>query len=522
MSVPLELGVFRDLFVALTEEMGLVLQRTAHSPNVVERRDHSCALYDAAGVTIAMGDHMPVHLGSMPLSVAAVREALDPGPGDVAIVNDPTAGGTHLPDLTLVQGVWLDGDAAPAFFLANRAHHADVGGRSAGSMGLTSDVYEEGIVLPPVRLMKAGERVEAVWRHLSTGVRTPEERAGDLAAQLAALATGERRLRDLLERYGRDRIDAMGAELVAYAERRVRALLEGIPDGRYAFEDALDDDGLGTIDPTIRVAIEIDGDAARIDFAGTDPAVEGPLNANPAIVRGAVFYVVRSLLEEDAPANDGVLAPVTIDVPDGSLLSPGWGRPVAAGNVETSQRVVDVLLGALAGALPDRIPAASQGTMNNLAIGGRRADGRPFTYYETVAGGAGGHPDGPGASGIHTHMTNSLNSPIEALERAFPVRVRRYAYRSGSGGPGARPGGEGLVREIEALAPLEATVLSDRRSRGPWGLAGGAPGAPGINRIARAGGGREEMAGKARVRLEAGDRLEIETPGGGGWGETGG
>lgn len=517
-GVPLELGVFRDLLVALTEEMAAVLQRTAYSPNIVERRDHSCALYRGDGRTLAMGDHMPVHTGSMPLAVGAVRKAIELGPGDVAVVNDPSAGGTHLPDLTLVQGVWLSGADGPAFWLANRAHHADVGGRSAGSMPLTGDLYEEGVVLPPVRLLAGGEPVEATWRHLLANVRTPAERAGDLSAQLASLATGERRLRALVERYGRERIDAMGRALVAYSARLVRALLAEIPDGEHAFEDVLDDDGKGTESIVVRVRIAVAGERATIDFDGTDRAVPGPINANPAIVRSAVFYVLRALLAEDAPANDGILDPVEIRVPPGSLLDPPWGAPVAAGNVETSQRLVDVLLGALAEALPDRIPAASQGTMNNLALGGRGPGGGPVTYYETVAGGAGGHPDGPGAAGIHTHMTNSLNSPIEALERALPVRVRRYAIRADSGGAGRRRGGAGLVREFEALAPLEATILSERRARGPWGLAGGEPGAPGKNRRVTAGGREETLPGKATFRLEVGDRLVVETPGGGGWG----
>ncbi|HUP20301.1 MAG TPA: hydantoinase B/oxoprolinase family protein [Gemmatimonadota bacterium] len=519
-SPPLDLGVFRDLFVALTEEMAVVLQRTAHSPNVVERRDHSCALYDGAGRALAMGDHMPVHLGSMPLAVAAVRSALELGPGDVAIVNDPGAGGTHLPDLTLVQGVWLEGDRRPAFFLADRAHHADVGGRSAGSMPLSTDLWEEGVVLPPVRLVAAGRPVGATWRHLLANVRTPEEREGDLAAQLAALATGERRLRALVERHGRDRIERMGAELVAYSARAVRALLAGLPDGGLEFEDALDDDGFGSGPVWIRVRVEISGERAVFDFTGTSPAVAGPVNAVPAIVRSAVFYVLRALLDEAAPANDGILEPVEIVVPRGSLLDPPRGSAVAAGNVETSQRLTDTILGALAPVLPETIPAASQGTMNNLALGGRDRTGRAVTYYETVAGGAGGHPDGPGASGVHTHMTNSRNSPIEALERALPVRVRCYARRAGSGGAGRHPGGDGLVREIEALAPLEGTLLADRRARGPWGLAGGAPGAPGADRVLRADGREERLPAKAAFRLAPGDRLEVETPGGGGWGPT--
>ncbi len=432
MSVPLDLGVFRDLFVALTEEMGVVLQRTAHSPNVVERRDYSCALYDAAGTTIAMGDHMPVHLGSMPLSVAAARDALDLAPGDVALVNDPASGGTHLPDLTLIQGVWLDGREEVAFWLANRAHHADVGGRSAGSMPLSSDVYEEGVVFPPVRLMRGGEPVESMWRHLLADVRTPAERAGDLAAQLASLATGERRLRGLVDRYGFDRVRRMGAELVEYAARLVRGLLEEIPDGVHGFEDALDDDGLGTLDPTVRVTIEIAGGGARIDFAGTDPAVEGPLNANPAIVRSAVFYVVRALLDEDAPANDGILAPLEIVVPEGSLLSPGWGRPVAAGNVETSQRVVDVLLGALSAALPGRIPepgddeqpragrdARGRAPVHLLRDGGRwsrRTSGRP---------GSGGSPHPHDQQPEHARRGARTGAPGPGAALRLPARQRR-------------------------------------------------------------------------------------------------
>jgi N-methylhydantoinase B/oxoprolinase/acetone carboxylase alpha subunit len=517
-TVPLDLGVFRDLFVAVTEEMGTVLQRTAYSPNIVERRDHSCALYDAAGRTLAMGDHMPVHLGSMPLAVAAVRGAITLEPGDVAVVNDPYAGGTHLPDLTLVSGVWLAEDEPAAYFLANRAHHADVGGRHPGSMALAHDLYEEGVVLPPVRLVAGGRRVVPTWRHLLTSVRTPGEREGDLAAQLASLATGARRLRALVDRYGRERIDRMAGELLAYSERAVRAFLAGVPDGSYAFADALDDDGAGGHDLAIRVAVEIAGDRARIDFAGTAPASRGAVNANPAIVRSAVLYVLRCLLAEDAPANDGILAPVEIAIPPGSLLDAGWPHPVAGGNVETSQRVVDALLGGLAGALPDRIPAASQGTMNNLALGGMRADGRPFTYYETIAGGAGGHPRGRGASGVHVHMTNSLNTPIETLERALPVRLRRYGYRRGSGGEGRHPGGDGIVREIEALAPLAVTLLAERRRLSPWGLAGGASGAPGRDQVLAPDGTVRAVAAKAAFRLATGERLLVETPGGGGWG----
>ena len=515
--VPLDLGVFHALFVALVEEMGTVLQRTALSPNIVERRDHSCALYDAAGRTVAMGDHMPVHLGSMPLSVRAVRETLELAPGDVAIVNDPAAGGTHLPDLTLVRAVFLAGERAPAFYLANRAHHSDVGGRSGGSMGFSTDLWQEGVVLPPVRLLAGGAKVAPTWRHLLAGVRTPEEREGDLAAQLASLETGERRLRALVARYGRAKLEEMERELLAYTSRAVGAALGELPDGSWEFADALDGDGTGAGPVAIRVRLTIEGETAAFDFGGTSEATRGPLNANPAIVRSAIQYVVRALCPDDLPANDGLLGPVTIEVPRGSLLDSGPGSAVSGGNVETSQRIVDVILGALARAVPDRIPAASQGTMNNLALSGVLATGTPFTYYETVAGGAGGHPDGAGASGIHTHMTNSLNTPVEALERALPVRVVRYGYRRGSGGAGKLPGGDGTVRELEALAPIEGTFLADRRRNGPWGLAGGEDGRPGDDRIVR-NGRVEPLRAKGRFDLAAGDRIRIETPGGGGWG----
>lgn len=515
---PLQLGVFHSLFVALTEEMGATLQRSALSPNIVERRDHSCALFDGAGRTVALGDHMPVHLGSMALSVQAVRESIRLAGGDVAVLNDPAAGGTHLPDLTLVQAVFLAGDREPAYYLANRAHHADVGGRSGGSMGLWMDVWQEGLVIPPVRLLAGGKRVEPTWRHILAGVRTPGEREGDLAAQLASLAIGERRLRALVARYGRPLLDEMAGELLAYAARGVRALFGDMPDGAWAFADGLDDDGAGGGALEIHVRLTVEGESARFDFRGTSPPARGPLNANPAIVRSALLYVIRALCEDDLPANDGLLEPVAIEVPGGCLLDPGPGHPVAGGNVETSQRIVDAVLGALAGAIPNRIPAASQGTMNNLALSGAHADGTAFTYYETIAGGAGGHPEAPGASAVHTHMTNSLNTPVEALERAFPVRVVRYAIRTGSGGAGRHPGGDGVVREFEALSPLEGTLLADRRRNGPWGLAGGRSGQPGRDGIER-NGAREAIPGKGRFALAPGDRIRIETPGGGGWGE---
>ncbi len=514
---PIRIELFHNLFASIAEEMGAALQRSAYSPNIKERRDFSCAVFDARGNLVAQGDHMPVHLGSMPASVRAVLDDVPPAPGEMGLVNDPFRGGTHLPDLTLVSPLY--GPAGPVFYLANRAHHSDVGGMSPGSMPLATEIYQEGLRLPPVRFIKGGEPDPDILRLILANVRTPAEREGDLMAQVAANRVGERRLAALIARHGGDVVSAYAGHLVEYAARLMSDLIESIPDGEYRFEDALDDDGVSDRPVTIRVCITVQGGRARVDFTGTDAQVAGPVNAVEAITRSAVLYVFRCLLPAGAPANDGCYRPLTIVVPEATVVDARPPAAVAGGNVETSQRIVDVMFGALAAALPARIPAASSGTMNNLTLGGRMpATGAPFAYYETIAGGMGARPSRDGLSGVHTHMTNSLNTPVEAMERALPLLVSRYTLRRGSGGSGRHRGGDGIIREYRMLAPAGATLLADRRKIAPWGLEGGGPGRPGRDTLTRAGGGTERLPGKFETRLEAGDILTIETPGGGGWG----
>ena len=675
---PIELEVFKHLFHSIAEEMGAALRRTAFSPNIKERRDYSCALFDAAGNALAMGDHMPVHLGSMPMSVRAAIAELALAPGDVAMLNDPFRGGTHLPDITVVAPVFVrrtqrnatraqhktrrtTRSAAPEFFVAARAHHADVGGAYAGSMGPCREIYQEGFRIPPVKIVRGGTLDRDILALLLNNVRTPEEREGDLSAQLAACHTGSTRLRELCTRYGVARVQRAAHALLDYSEKMMRAFLATVPPGSYAAEDVLDDDGV--TDEPVRIAVRITFPrptrTARqhprpvvIDFTGSSPQVEGSINAVEAITYSACFYVFRCLLRENVPATAGLMRPIQLIAPEGTIVNARPPAAVAGGNVETSQRIVDVLLRALAQALPEQIPAASSGTMNNLTIGGMddrpaarsgplqhvstvaleggglqrlqkksasersvpanerfvsghdfsRADksffschpeeafrptrdlrfqprdlaprsslpsatagpATPFAYYETVAGGSGASAHHDGVSGVHTHMTNSLNTPAEALEYSYPLRITEYALRrgsravsskgdteaksspqgdtsvaqgvspgsgnmeareslqgrhaSGSGGDGKHRGGDGIVREIEVLTDATVTILSDRRKSRPYGLAGGNPGAPGRTVILRADGSTELMPSKGSTRLQRGDRIRIETPGGGGWG----
>jgi N-methylhydantoinase B len=560
MRDPVELEVFKNLYHSIAEEMGAALRRTSFSPNIKERRDYSCAVFDSGGQVIAMGDHMPVHLGSMPMSVAAAVEQCALEPGDVVMLNDPFRGGTHLPDITLVMPVYVDGTksggrgrpphTAPDFYVASRAHHADVGGTYPGSMGPCREIYQEGFRIPPVRIMRGGKLVADVLALLLNNVRTPEEREGDLGAQIAACQTGAQRLREVCARYGIVRAQKAAADLLVYSEEMMRAFLGTIPPGRYHAEDFLDNDGVE--DKPVRIAVTIQIKSARkspaetrlaesrskwskkpqvtIDFTGSDPQVQGAINAVEAISYSACFYVFRCLLREDVPATSGLMRPIRVIAPSGTVVNAKPPAAVAGGNVETSQRIVDVLLKALAQAIPDRIPAAASGTMNNLTIGGidlrsgdlRSCDprnGEPFAYYETIAGGMGARPTKDGVSGVHTHMTNSLNTPAEALEYAYPIRLRQYSLRSHSGGAGLHTGGDGIVREIEVLTDAQVTLLADRRSRGPYGLAGGADAAPGRSLIVRRDRSKEEIPGKTSVRLRSGERIRIESPGGGGWGK---
>jgi len=434
-----ELEIFKCFFHSVAEEMGGALRRSAFSPNIKERRDYSCAVFDGKQRAVAMGDHMPVHLGSMPMSVGAAASALELKPGDIAILNDPYAGGTHLPDITLVMPVAVPGSAAPMFYVANRAHHSDVGGAHPGSMGLSEEIIQEGLRIPPTLFFRAGKVEEGVRALLLANVRTPGEREGDLMAQIASCRLGERRLREIVAKQGAAKTRFYLDELQNYSARLMRRALRDIPDGVYAAQDFLDDDGFDAEPVRLQVSITVRGENIHVDFAGTSPSRRGSLNAVLAITTSAVFYVFRCLLGEEAPACSGLMEPITVIAPEGSVVNARFPSAVAAGNVETSQRIVDVLLKALAQALPTEIPAASSGTMNNLSFGG--ADPRPgprrgetFTYYETIAGGMGARPAADGLSGVHTHMTNSLNTPVEALESAYPVRVRRYALRAGRQG----------------------------------------------------------------------------------------
>jgi len=574
---PAELSIAAALFSSVAEEMGVTLGRTAHSPNIKERKDYSCAVFDPEGRLIAQAAHMPVHLGAMPTAVAATLPLSPLNPGDVVILNDPYLGGTHLPDITMVSPVFLDptsvprkpGEARPEQsgrghphertersplpfdgrgaggegligFVASRAHQADVGGMSPGSMPLAQELIQEGIIIPPTKLYSRGELNEGFLSLLLRNMRAPDERRGDLDAQLAAQRTGEERLRDIIERYGTARAGSLLSELMDYAERMTRAAIASVPDGDYEFEDFLDDDGITDDTVPIRVRVTIDGDSIHCDFTGSSPERPSSVNAVAAVTTSAVYYVVRCLLEtmpggDTVPANDGCFRPVSLTLPECSVVASCPPRAVAAGNVETSQRITDVVLGALAKALPNIIPAASSGTMNNVAIGGWDTQrDRAFAYYETVGGGAGASPSSDGLDSVHTHMTNTMNTPAEALEMTYPFRLIEYAIRRGSGGKGNHRGGDGIIRTWEFLSPASVTLLTERRSIPPWGLNGGSPGTPGRNLLTKAdvaegfsppqGGDTESpepttLPSKTNTSVQPGDRLTIETPGAGAWGK---
>ena len=544
---PAELAIAAALFSSVAEEMGVTLGRSAHSPNIKERRDYSCAVFDAEGRLIAQAAHIPVHLGAMPTAVEAAMLAAHPeprrspsqgrtearvegfAPGDVVILNDPYLGGTHLPDITMVSPVFLRRTLIG--FVASRAHHADVGGMSPGSMPLAEELIQEGVVIPPIKLYTAGRLNQAVLDLMLRNMRGPDERRGDLDAQLASHRTGEERLREVVERFGQSQSVRLMSELMDYAERMTRTALAEVPNGEYDFEDFLDDDGITDEPVPIRVRVTISDGGMHCDFTSSSPERPSSINAVAAVTRSAVYYVARCLLEalvpggEAVPANDGCFRPVTFTLPMRSVVNASPPRAVAAGNVETSQRIVDVVLGALAQALPDLIPAASSGTMNNVTIGGWDAEhDRQFAYYETIGGGAGASPQRDGLTAVHTHMTNTMNTPAEALEMTYPFRLLEYAIRRGSGGNGHRRGGDGIVRTYELLAPATVTLLTERRRRAPWPLAGGESATLGRNLLQRAGVGATQglapLPSKCSLKLGVGDRLTIETPGGAGWGEA--
>jgi N-methylhydantoinase B len=451
--------------------------------------------------------------------------------GDVVMLNDPFRGGTHLPDITLVAPVYIKdrGQTTPDFYVASRAHHADVGGAYPGSMGLCREIYQEGFRIPPVKIMRAGAMQSDVLALLLTNVRTPGEREGDLRAQIAACHTGAERLREICARYGIDRAKRTAKDLLEYSEELMRAFLLHVPPGEYRAEDFLDNDGI--TEQSVKIVVTLTfahqqwsrsrhrGEVVTVDFTGSNPQVEGSVNAVEAITYSACFYVLRCLLADDVPATAGLMRPIRVIAPHGTIVNASPPAAVAGGNVETSQRIVDVLLRALSKAIPDRIPAAASGTMNNLTIGGvDPRTGKPFAYYETIAGGMGARPTKSGVSGVHTHMTNSLNTPAEALAYAYPLRVLEYSLRPDSGGAGKHHGGDGIVREIEVLTECEVTLLSERRVLAPWGLSGGCDGSPGKTSVIRNDGSVETMPGKFSTRLRKGERIRVESPGGGGWG----
>ena len=511
----ISLEVFKNLFAAVAEEMGVTLRRASFSPNIRERLDFSCAVFDADARMIAQAAHIPVHLGSMPASVAAaVAEFEDFHPGDVVVLNDPYHGGTHLPDITMISPVFAGGELA--WFVASRAHHADVGGMTPGSSPLSTELYQEGIIIPPIKLRLSGWLNEGAMALLVANSRNPEERIGDIEAQLAAQRVGESRLVDMMVEQGVDATAEHATALLDYSRRMMQAVIAAVPDGVYVYEDGMEGDGQAEFDIPIRARVEVKGERMTVDFTGSAPQVQGNVNAVPAIVRSAAWYCARLLADEDIPVNHGCFQPVEVITESGSLLDPHFPAAVVLGNTETSQRIVDVVLGALGKALPDLLPAASQGTMNNFTVGGFDDEGQ-FVYYETLGGGHGASSAGGGLSGRHCHMSNTLNTPVEALEYSLPMRVWRYQLREGSGGEGKHRGGEGILREYEMLVPATVTVNSERRRRAPYGINGGENGAVGVNTFIE-GGQAQVVTGKHRANMQPDDRVIVETPGGGGWG----
>ncbi|UCH98767.1 MAG: hydantoinase B/oxoprolinase family protein [Candidatus Aminicenantes bacterium] len=519
----IEITIFKNIFQSISDEMGKILQYSAFSPNIKERKDFSCALFTAAGESFAFGTHIPVHLGAMPLSVKAALSEVAFQEGDMVILNDPYRGGTHLPDITLIAPVFQKGRIA--FFIANRAHHSDVGGMQAGSMPLSSEIFQEGLIIPPVKLLKRNKPDEEIFNMILSNVRTPVERRGDLMAQIAANKRGIQRLEENIEKYGLHNIDNYSKFLIDYTEQLFKSLIAEIPDGNYYFEDLLDDDGFETRDILIKVCLKVKGDELVIDFSGSSPQVKGGINTNAAVTYSSVLYVLTTLLDEEIPINSGIMRPVKLVLPPDSIVNASKPSGLAGGNVETSQRIVDVLMGALSRAMPGRIPAASQGTMNNISFGGHG-----FAYYETLGGGAGAGPSYHGESGVHTNMTNSLNTPIEALEIDFPVEIKSYSIRKKSGGKGQFNGGDGLIRTYKFLKDAHVSILSERRRNPPYGLQGGEPGKPGENVLIKKPyqetqnnslkkKRRIPLGSKANVEINAGDCLIIRTPGGGGYGK---
>ncbi len=516
---PARLAIVDALMASVAEEMGATLRHTALSPNIKERLDFSCAVFGPQGELLAQAAHIPVHLGAMPESVRAVESLAPWSPGDIAILNDPFLGGTHLPDVTMVSPVFAATKRRRLIgFVASRAHQADIGGMAPGSMPVAKELIQEGLIIPPVRIYEAGKVVPSTMALILRNVRTPDERRGDLDAQIACQRIGERRLIALEKQMGRRGFTAACEELLNYGERTALAAIAQMPRGTYVFEDAMDDDGVSPDPVPIRLKLRIHATGWDLDFRGSSPQRAASINAVAAVTRSAAYYVLRCLLPRDVPTNGGLFRPFRFELPARSIVNAAPPVAVAAGNVETSQRIVDVVWGAVSQALPARMPAASSGTMNNLTAGGIDPEsGAPWAYYETIGGGLGGGPDGPGLDATHSHMTNTLNTPAEALELSYPMRVLENSIRRGSGGKGRHAGGNGTVRRTEFLAPATVTIISERRRGAPWPAAGGQPGKSGRNSLER-NGQRRALPGKLVFDVEPGVVVRIETPGGGGWG----
>ena len=519
----ISLEVFKNMFISVSEEMGVALQRTSYSTNMKERQDFSCALFNPPPRWSPRPPTSPCTWAPCPPRCRAALQTFPDGlaDGDIIILNDPYLGGSHLPDITLVAPAYIDEDSERKLigYVSNRGHHSDVGGMAPGSMPLSTELYQEGMIIPPLKLADAGRINHEVIALICRNSRTPDDRQGDLSAQIASIRVGEKRLSEIAERYGLSETHEHMDALLDYSERLTRRRITELPDGVYRVTDYMDDDGLTEEPVPITVAVTVAGDRLTIDFTGTAAHRPGCINAPRAVTVSASLYVVRCVVGDEAPANQGCLRPVEVITPRGSLVDPLPQRGVAGGNVETSQRITDVLLAAMSQALPDRIPASSQGTMNNMIIGGHDISrDKPYVYYETIGGGMGARPDKDGVSGIHTHMTNTMNTPVEALEFAFPLRLKRYALRRGSGGDGLHRGGDGLIRDVEFLSPARVTVLSERRRYAPPGYHGGHHGEHGENVLLKGGYEEIHLAGKETLDVEAGDILSIRTPGGGGWG----
>ena len=510
----IELSIFSNRINAVCEEMGAALQKSAFSPNIRDRLDYSCAVFDAAGELCAQAAHIPVHLGSMAYAMKDLAQAFDWRAGDMVILNDPYRGGTHLPDITLIAPLLIDGDLLG--FVANRAHHADIGSEQPGSMPISSSLEEEGLIIAPQKLLRNDAIDEACMQRLMAVMKNPVSAHGDFVAQIAANRTGLRRLRELIAQMGRQGFTSALVALNDYGHKLAQAAIAAMPNGEYRFEDVLDDDGKQTQDIPIQLRLTVGDESIHADFSGTARQVAGNVNCPLSVTAAAVLYVFRCLLPAHAPACAGCFRPVEISAEPGSLLNAEYPAAVAAGNVETSTRVVDVMLGALAQAVPEKIPAASHGSMNNLAMGSSTEP--KWDYYETIGGGMGASAVSDGLDAVQTHMTNTLNTPIEALEMHFPLRIKRYAIRENSGGDGAHRGGDGIVREYTFLQPAQFTLLSERRRHAPWGLQQGTRrdelnGDKGANLL-----NGKPLPGKAQRQAQAGDVLRIETPGGGGYG----